>query len=268
MMSYEDIFNLNGKSIILTGATGYLGKFFANALLEFGADLAILDLKDEELSELCSNLKSKFSNQINSYVCDITNENSVEITIKKILNDFKKIDVLINNAQGNDILKPIEEITLSDWRKTTSVNEEGLFLVSKLVGNIMSKQSHGGSIIQISSIYGILGPDHRIYNNSLLNNRKMGSTAAYSFSKAGIIGLTKYLSTYWAENNIRVNAITPGGIESNQNKEFKINYSNRVPLNRMGKPDEIIGALIFLASNASSYITGQNIIIDGGLSAW
>ena len=140
--------------------------------------------------------------------------------------------------------------------------------MAQAVGKQMIKQNIGGSIIQTSSIYGIMGPDHRIYKNSLLNDNLMGVPAVYSFTKSGVIGLTKYLATYWADNKIRVNTITPGGVEDEQNETFKKQYSNRIPLGRMALREEIVGALIYLASDASSYVTGQNIIVDGGLEAW
>ncbi len=140
--------------------------------------------------------------------------------------------------------------------------------MAQAVGNSMIAKDNGGSIIQTSSIYGILGPDHRVYEGATMDGKQMGTRAVYSFSKAGVIGLTKYLATYWADKNIRVNTLTPGGVENGQNKRFIEQYSNRVPLGRMAKKDDLVGALIFLASDASSYVTGQNIIVDGGLQSW
>ena len=132
----------------------------------------------------------------------------------------------------------------------------------------MVKQDCGGSIIQTSSIYGLAAPDQRIYSGSSYLGREINTPAVYTTSKAAVIGLTNHLATYWADKGIRVNTITPGGMESGQNEEFKWNYSKRVPMNRMGNPDEIVGAVIYLASNASSYVTGQNIVVDGGLTCW
>jgi NAD(P)-dependent dehydrogenase (short-subunit alcohol dehydrogenase family) len=132
----------------------------------------------------------------------------------------------------------------------------------------MVEQNRGGSIIQTASIYGLLGPDPRIYQGSSYMGRAINTPVVYSASKAAVIGLTKHLATYWADKNIRVNCLTPGGVESGQNDSFKEKYSNRVPLGRMAQPEEMVGALLYLASNASSYMTGQNIIIDGGWSTW
>jgi len=143
-----------------------------------------------------------------------------------------------------------------------------MFLVAQAVGKQMISQGKGGSIIQTASIYGLMAPDHRIYEGSFYLNRQINTPAVYTASKAGVIGLTKYLATYWADKRIRVNTLTPGGTESGQNDEFKRRYSSRIPMNRMADAHEMVGALLYLASNASSYVTGQNIIVDGGLSCW
>ena len=149
-----------------------------------------------------------------------------------------------------------------------SVNIDGMFLTAQAVGKQMVAQGRGGSIIQTASIYGVMAPDHRIYEGSFYLDRKINTPAVYTASKAAVIGLTKHLATYWADKGIRVNTLTPGGTESGQNDEFKNRYAQRVPMNRMARADEMVGALLFLASDAASYVTGQNIIVDGGLNAW
>ena len=149
-----------------------------------------------------------------------------------------------------------------------AVNLDGMFLIAQAVGKQMVYQDKGGSIIQTSSIYGIVAPDHRVYEGSVYLERKINTPAVYTASKAAVIGLTKYLATYWAEKGIRVNTLTPGGTQSGQNEEFQQKYSQRVPMNRMGDAKEMVGALLYLASDASTYVTGQNIIVDGGLTSW
>lgn len=149
-----------------------------------------------------------------------------------------------------------------------SVNLDGMFLVAQAVGKQMILQEKGGSIIQTASIYGVMAPDQRIYENSFYMGRQINTPAIYATSKAGVIGLTKYLASYWAKRGIRVNTLSPGGTESGQNDEFVHRYSSRVPMNRMAKADEMVGALLYLASDASSYVTGQNIVVDGGLECW
>ena len=149
-----------------------------------------------------------------------------------------------------------------------SVNIDGMFLVAQAVGKQMVQQGKGGSIIQTASIYGVMGPDQRIYEGSSYLGRPINTPVAYSTSKTAVVGLTKYLATYWADKNIRVNTLTPGGVESGQNDDFKRRYTARIPMGRMAEQDEMAGALIYLASDASSYVTGQNIVVDGGLEAW
>jgi NAD(P)-dependent dehydrogenase (short-subunit alcohol dehydrogenase family) len=252
----------------VTGGTGILGRSFSAALASFGANVVVLDLIKEEVVDFSRELSIEFGVDSLGISCDTTSESSVKRSIEEISSKFKTIDILHNNAQGKTVAVPFEECTLEDWRLTSSVNEEGYFLMAQAVGKKMIAQGVGGSIIQTSSIYGVLGPDHRIYEGATLDGKSMGTRAVYSFSKAGVVGLTKYLATYWADNNIRVNTLTPGGVQNGQSSNFIEQYSNRVPLGRMAKKEDMVGALIYLASDASSYVTGQNIIVDGGLEAW
>lgn len=268
MTCYRSAFNLTGKTAILTGATGNLGPFFANGLASFGANLVLLDLDQYQLDQLSDDIAKEHSVICNSFKCDLKNQDEIDATIHTITERCSPIDILINNAQATDRITPFEKATIDDWRQTSVINEEGVFLMSQAVGNLMIKQNSGGSIINISSIYAVLAPDHRIYEDALYKGAGMGAPAVYSYTKAGILGLTKYLSAYWAEHRIRVNALSPGGVEGDQTDNFKSKYSNRVPLNRMASESDLIGPLVFLASEASAYITGQNIIVDGGLSAW
>ena len=149
-----------------------------------------------------------------------------------------------------------------------AVNVDGMFLVAQAVGKRMVEQGKGGSIIQTASTYGIVGPDQRIYEGSEYLGRQINTPAAYSTSKAAVVGLTRHLATYWGDKRIRVNTLVPGGIESGQNDVFRRNYATRTPLGRMARRDEMIGAVVYLASDASSYMTGQMIVCDGGWTAW
>jgi NAD(P)-dependent dehydrogenase (short-subunit alcohol dehydrogenase family) len=183
------------------------------------------------------------------------------------------VRVLHNNAanQGAGLkaeFAPFEEFDLADWRKVMSVDVDGTFLVSQAFGAAMARSGQGGSILQTSSIYGLLGPDNRIYAGATYEGRAIASPAVYSAGKAAMVGLTRWLATYWAKAGIRANAIVPGGVEDRQNETFKRAYANRVPLGRMARRGELVGAALFLASDASSYMTGQCIFVDGGLSAW
>ncbi len=268
MADFQSIFDLTGKTAIITGAAGNLGPSFANALANFGANVALLDLHEDRLDKLSNDICSSTKVSSTYHVCDLTNSEAVKNTVHQIVTDHGMIDVLINNAQAKDAIVCFENASLADWRITSAINEEAVFLTSQAVGLQMIKQQKGGSIINISSIYGIMAPDHRIYQDANFGGSSMGSPAVYSYTKAGLIGLTRYLSTYWAHHNIRVNALTPGGVESSQSDNFKRQYNDRVPLQRMAQPLDLAGALVFLASDASAYMTGQNLVLDGGLSAW
>jgi NAD(P)-dependent dehydrogenase (short-subunit alcohol dehydrogenase family) len=186
--------------------------------------------------------------------------------IKKIMNKYSKIDVLINNAayQGDDKLrtKKFENFPKESWEKAISVNLTGIFLCCQEVGKIMKKQKRG-NIINIASTYGIVAPDQRIYGES-----KQNAAAFYSATKSAVINFTRYLASYWSKSGIRVNTLSPGGVFKNQNPDFVRKYSSKTMLGRMARKDEYVAAIIFLCSDASSYMTGSNLIIDGGWTAW
>ncbi|HEX2926716.1 MAG TPA: SDR family oxidoreductase [Ruminiclostridium sp.] len=271
--SYKDLFSLDGKTALVTGGLGILGKRFCSGLAEFGANVVVVDLNETEAQTFAQQLTECYGKRCIGIGCDISDPQAVRMMVEKAAGEFSSIDILHNNAASKSteleaFFAPFEEYSIVEWRKVMSVNLDGMFLVAQTVGTQMIRQKKGGSIIQTSSIYGLLAPDKRIYKGSSYLGREINTPAVYSASKAAVIGLSRYLSAYWADKNIRVNTLTPGGNESGQNEVFIKNYSSRVPLERMGKPDEMVAALIFLASDASSYITGQNIVVDGGLSVW
>lgn len=271
--SYKQLFDLTGKVAVVTGGAGFLGKHFCSGLAESGAKLAIADLNEEEVAGFARSIRETYGVEAIGIPCDVSVPASVEAMVRQTVSEFGKIDILHNNAAGKSanldaFFASFEEYTLSQWREIMAINLDGMFLVAQAVGKQMVKQGTGGSIIQTASIYGIMGPDQRIYEGSFYLGRQINSPAVYSASKAGVIGLTKYLATYWADKGIRVNTLTPGGTESGQNEEFKLKYATRIPMGRMAKAHEIVGALLYLCSDASGYVTGQNIIVDGGLNAW
>ncbi len=269
-----DAFSLKSKTCLITGGAGILGHHFVKALLDNGANVAIVDFSDDSLEKLDGELKTNYSSESYSmHRCDVTNEEEVKKLVDEVHNIYGSIDVLHNNAASKSsnldrFFDPYGSFDVDIWREILDVNLTGYFLMTKHVGNYMINHNIKGSIIQTASIYGVAGPDQRIYEGSEYLGRQISSPGVYSASKAGVVGLTKFLATYWGEKGIRVNTITPGGVESGQNETFKSKYSQRVPLGRMARPSEMTGALIFLASDASSYINGQNIIVDGGLTAW
>lgn len=270
---YMKTFNLNNKTAIVTGGAGILGSHFCSGLADAGANVAVVDINMKVAQKLAKAITAQYGVKAVAFECNVASELSVKEMVESVLNEFGEIHILHNNAAGksNDLdafFADFEDYELDQWKEIMGTNLDGMFLVAKHVGKVMKEQKKGGSIIQTSSIYGVMAPDQRIYEGSYYLDRQINSPAIYSASKAGVIGLTKYLATYWAQDGIRVNAITPGGVESGQNDIFKRNYSNRIPLGRMSQPEEMVGALIYLASEASSYVTGQNIIVDGGLNAW
>ena len=268
----KNLFSLTGKVAVVTGGAGLLGQVFCQALVTAGANVAIIDLDKQAADKTATTIEKAETQKVIAVECDITSPESVSVMVKTVVTQLGGIDILLNNAasKGSNLdqfFAPFENYSLQAWREVMAVNIDGLFLVAQSVGSQMKKQG-GGSIIQVSSIYGVVAPDQRIYQGSEYNGRAINTPAVYSVSKAAVLGLTSYLSTYWADSKIRVNTLTPGGIASGQNSEFNQKYSNRVPLGRMGEASELTGALIYLASDASSYVTGQNIIVDGGLSVW
>ena len=272
-LSYRGLFDLNGKVAVVTGGAGILGEHFCAGLAESRAKVAVVDVDEEKAVDLAKELSMRYKAQVVGIGCDVSNPVSVKKMVNDVLTAFGEINILHNNAAGKSddldaFFAPFEEYSLDQWRDIMSVNLDGMFLVAQAVGKQMVAQAKKGSIIQTASIYGVQSPDHRIYEGSFYLGRQINTPAVYTASKAGVIGLTKYLATYWADKGIRVNTLSPGGTESGQNDEFKRRYSNRIPMNRMADAHEMVGALLYLASDASSYVTGQNIVVDGGLKAW
>jgi NAD(P)-dependent dehydrogenase (short-subunit alcohol dehydrogenase family) len=272
-MSTDSLFRLDGRTALVTGATGILGRRICHALAESGANLVAFDILGDQAVALASDLAAEHGVGALGLEVDVSDPQSIAKGLSQAVDRFKHIHVLHNNAASkssdlNEFFAPFEEYSLDQWREVMSVNIDGMFLMAQAVGKHMVQAGLKGSIIQTSSIYGVVGPDQRIYEGSHYLGRQINTPAVYSASKAAVIGLTRYLATYWGSAGIRVNALTPGGVESGQNDVFSQRYSARVPLGRMARDDEMTGALIFLASDASSYMTGQNLIVDGGLTAW
>jgi NAD(P)-dependent dehydrogenase (short-subunit alcohol dehydrogenase family) len=271
-LSYKKLFDLNGKTAVVTGGIGILGRHFCRGLAEFGAAVAVVDLDEEQADKFAKELSEEYKIQAIGIGCDVSDPDSVRQMVERAASELGRIDILLNNAASKSkdldaFFAPFEDYSLTEWRKVMAVNIDGMFLVAQAVGRLMAEQG-AGSIIQTSSIYGILSSDNRIYEGSFYLGRQISNPAVYSASKAAVVGLTRYLSAYWAEKGIRVNTLVPGGVESGQNDLFKSKYSVRVPMNRMAQAYEMVGAVIYLASDASSYVTGQCLVVDGGLSAW
>lgn len=268
------IFDLKEKIIVVTGGLGQLGRQFSATLLGCGAKVAILDKRCD--NEAINKYFDKYlkNRKILILKTDVTKKSSIKSSLKKINKVFGTPNGLINNAA---IDSPADSLAVSNsafesyteqiWDKVMDVNLKGVFLCCQIIGGQMANAGRG-SIINISSIYGLVSPDQRIYNYRKKTGKTFLKPVAYSASKSGLLNLTRYLATYWAHKGVRVNTLTLGGVFNNQNREFLKGYSNRVPLGRMAREDEYNGAVIFLLSDASSYMTGSNLIIDGGWTAW
>jgi len=262
------LFDLSNKVAIVTGAAGQLGGQYVLTLLEAGAKVAAFDIR---LDNPKSKLTGITSDRLFTVKVDITDKRSVQDGFEKTIKHFGSPNILINNAAidippgaEGDATGPFEIYNESIWDNMMDVNLKGVLLCCQVIGGHMAK-SGGGSIINISSIYGILSPDQRIYE---YKEKPFFKPVTYSVSKAGVLNLTRYLATYWAKKNVRVNTLTLGGVFNNQDEAFLKNYTTRVPIGRMAEQDEYNGAILFLASDASSYMTGANLIIDGGYSCW
>jgi NAD(P)-dependent dehydrogenase (short-subunit alcohol dehydrogenase family) len=270
--NFKALFDLSGRTAVVTGGCGILGRRFAEGLAEFGANVAILDLDEKATASAAIEMAARHSARVKGYACDITEPDAVRRAAQAIEADLGPVSILLNNAASKTrdvdaFFAPVEKFTLETWREIMAVNLDGMFNVAQVFGTLMAGRGYG-SIVQTASIYGLMAPDQRIYEGSEYLGRAINTPAVYTTSKAGVIGLTKHLATYWAPQGVRVNTLTPGGVESGQNDTFKQRYSARIPLGRMARADEMVGAMLFLVSDAASYVTGQNIAVDGGLSAW
>lgn len=274
MTTQNTSFDLTGRTAIVTGGGGILGTGFCKVLATHGAGVAVLDVNLQAADEAVQAIRRALpSAKLQAFACDVADRDQVVETVTKVVAHFGGIDILHNNAATKtsdlkNFFEPFETYELSTWREVMSVNIDGMFLMAQAVGRQMLAQGRGGSIIQTASVYGVVAPDQRIYEGSLYLERAINTPAVYSASKAAVIGLTQYLSSYWGEHGIRVNTLTPGGVESGQNDNFSKRYSARVPLGRMAQAGEMESALLYLASDASSYVTGHNLIVDGGLTSW
>ena len=269
---YRALFDLTGRTALVTGAAGILGRRFSAGLADFGAHVACVDLDGEAAVELAKEIAAAYGVRTLGLACDVAAPRPVVAMVARVEEQLGPIAVLHNNAASKTarlerFLAPLEDYELETWREVMAVNLDGLFLVARAVGTRMAARG-AGSIVQTASIYGLRAPDPRVYEGSEYRGQPINTPPVYSASKAGVIGLTKHLAAYWGDRGVRVNTLTPGGVESGQNETFQARYGARVPLGRMARPDEMVGALLFLASDAASYVTGQNIIVDGGLSAW
>lgn len=265
-----ELFTLNDKTAIVTGALGLLGKKHCEALVEAGASVIVADLDEAAAGDFADSL----GEQHLGIGLDVTDKNSVQEAAQQILQRFGKIDVLVNNAAINDRfenpalakeLSAFEHYPLEAFQLSIDVNITGVFLCSQVFGSLMAERG-SGSIINIASTYGIVGPDQEIYKDDA-GEQTFYKSAAYPVTKGAVLNFTRFLAAYWGRKGVRVNTLSPGGVEHQQQEFFIRNYSAKTLLGRMAQSDDYQGALVFLASEASKYMTGANLVVDGGWTA-
>lgn len=270
-----NLFNLNDKVVIVTGGLGQLGRQYACSLVEAGAKVAVFDIRADDLTLVQKWFGAVDDNKIAFYDVDISNKDSIQKALNGVVDRWGAPDGLINNAALDappnapaTETGPFESYSEESFEKVMDVNVKGTLLCCQVVGGAMAKKG-AGSIVNISSIYGLVSPDQRIYAyRDKKDGKPFFKPVSYAVSKSALFNMTRYLAVYWADKNVRVNSLTLGGVFNNQDKEFLDGYCNRVPLNRMAKEDEYNGPIIFLVSDASSYMTGSNLVVDGGWTAW
>tara|TARA_B100001250_G_C19816402_1_gene798661 strand:+ start:3975 stop:4796 length:822 start_codon:yes stop_codon:yes gene_type:complete len=268
----KDLFNLEKKTIIIAGGAGQIGFSMCEAILSYGARVIVIDLDIENAKNKAQLLSKKYRENLFYYKLDISKYQDVELLFNKISKEFKTIDGLVNcfHYKGNprkldyseNFFNSLENFPIDVWDKVHDVNLKGTFLACREFSKIIDCKK-GGVIVNISSTYGNVSPNKNIYKGTNLN-----SPIAYASSKSAIINLSRYLAVYLSDKNIRVNTLSPGGVYNNQEKEFIKNYEKLTPMGRMAHPEDYQGSIIFLLSDASSYMTGSNLIVDGGWTAW
>ena len=267
-------FDMTGKTAVITGAAGLLGRQFCLALAQAGANIVMADLASDIAAENAAEFKNMGFNAIPVKV-DVSDPSSVKLMVNQALTAFGSVDVLINSAAldpkfdstnaAAQEANAFETYSLYSWRQALEVNLTGMFLASQAAVVPMLEQGQG-VIVNICSTYGLVGPDQRLYERP--DGTRQFKPVYYSVTKAGVLGFTRYLATYYAGKNIRVNALTPGGVFNDHDAIFTAQYSSRTVLGRMANLDEMNAAMLFLCSDASSYMTGGNLVVDGGWTAW
>lgn len=263
-INFKDKFDLTGKAVIISGGMGLIGKAFAEACLQFGAKVVIADIDKTNPEKYADDLKKKTGREVAGVSMNVAKRKDVELLKKITLEKYGSIDGLINCHQNKTarFFANFDEFTDEDWDAIVETNLKGTFLTCQIIGGYMAEKG-SGSIINMPSTYSVVAPNQNLYKGTTL-----GTPAAYSASKGGVMALSQYLATYWADKGVRVNQITPHGVWNNHEEAFEKNFSNFSPMQRMSYNHEVACAAVYLLSDASSYVTGDNLRVDGGWTAW
>lgn len=263
-IDFKEKFNLDGKVIVITGGMGLLGKAFAEACAQFGASAVITDIEKTNPEQYADELSGRFRRKMIGVSSDVGRRTDVEMIRDTAIRNFGKIDGLVNCHQNKTakFFAKFEDYKDEDWDAVVETNLKGTYLTCQIIGGWMAENG-SGSIINMPSTYSVVAPNQNLYKGT-----SIGCPAAYSASKGGVMALSQYLSTYWAHKGVRVNQVTPHGVWNNHEEQFEKNFSELSPLKRMSYNHEVASAVIFLLSDASSYVTGHNLMVDGGWTAW
>lgn len=272
-------FDLTGRTALITGAAGLLGREHACALLESGATVVLTDVSDSALAGARDVLgRDADISRILTHVMDVSRPESIQAVARELVAEGRRVDILVNNAaidpkvkgdQGVLETSRLENFPIEQWELQMAVGLTGAFLCSQVFGSAMAADGKGGVILNIASDLSVFSPDQRIYRkDGVADHMQPVKPVTYSVIKAGLVGLTRYLATYWADDGVRCNALSPGGIFNGQGEEFVQRLTSLIPLGRMAHRDEYRAAMQFLCSDASAYLNGQNVVMDGGRSVW
>lgn len=263
-VDFRKKFELNGKVIVITGACGLVGRAFCEAAAQFGAHVVLLDIAAAKPTEQAETLATRHNREMLGIELDVSNRSSVNAARERILSTFNRLDGLVNAHQNKShlIFEPFEQVTDENWDTVVEINLKGSFLTCQIMGAWMAENG-GGSIVNMPSTYSVVAPNQNLYKGTSL-----GCPAAYSASKGAIDALSRYLASYWAAKRVRVNMITPHGVWNNHEAKFEENFARFSPMQRLSYNHEVAGALIYLLSDASSYVTGDNLLVEGGWTVW